>query len=74
MKISDLAKDGKMLPKGTKLSIRVPSRLQDKLGATNSGEFVGLKPKEDGVRIQLVYVKVGTKRMVFRPQDLSLAD
>lgn len=72
MKISDLAKDGKMLPKSTKLSIRVPARDQEKLGPTAVGRFIGLVPKELGNRIQLVYVKVGGKRMVFRPQDLTV--
>lgn len=72
MKISDLADNGK-LSKGKKLSVRVPARLQQKLGVTVTGEFVGLKPKEKGGRVQLVYVSVQGKRMVFRPQDLSPA-
>jgi hypothetical protein len=72
MKISDLADNGRMT-KGTKLAVRVPSRLQEKLGVTTTGSFMGLKPKEIGNRVQLVYVNVGGKRMVFRPQDLTLA-
>jgi hypothetical protein len=72
MKISDLADNGKMA-RGMRLSVRVPSRLQEKLGVTTTGEFVGLKPKEKGNRVQLVYVSVGGKRMIFRPQDLSHA-
>ena len=72
MKIADLADNGKMT-KGTKLAVRVPARHQEKLGVTAVGSFVGLKPKEKGNRVQLVYVNVGGKRMVFRPQDLSLA-
>lgn len=72
MKISELADNGRMT-KGTKLTVRVPSRLQEKLGAKAKGEFVGLKPKEVGNRVQLVYVKVDGKRLVFRPQDLELA-
>jgi hypothetical protein len=70
MKISDLADNGRMA-RGTKLSVRVPSRLQEKLGVNTTGEFAGLKPKEKGNRVQLVYVMVGGKRMVFRPQDLG---
>lgn len=72
MKIADLADNGRMT-KGKKLVVRVPSKLQEKLGVTATGSFVGLKPKERGNRVQLVYVNVGGKRMVFRPQDLSLA-
>lgn len=72
MKISDLSKNGKMT-KGTKLKVRVPARLQEKLGATTTGEFAGLKPKEEGNKVQLVFVKVAGKRMAFRPQDLTLA-
>jgi hypothetical protein len=72
MKIADLADNGKMA-KGTKLTVRVPSRLQEKLGVTTTGSFVGLKPKEKGNRVQLVYVKVGSQRLTFRPQDLTLA-
>ena len=72
MKISDLATDGR-IAKGLKLNIRVPARLQEKLGVTTTGEFVGLKPKEQGHRVQLVYVKVNGKRMSFRPQDLERA-
>ena len=71
MKISDLAANGKM-SKGMKLGVRVPARLQEKLGVSVIGEFVGLKPKEKGNRVQLVYVMVGGKRMVFRPQDLTV--
>lgn len=72
MKISDLAENGKM-KKGTKLVVRVPSRLQEKLGVQVTGEFVGLKPKEKDSRVQLVFVRVNGKRQTFRPQDLSLA-
>lgn len=73
MKISDLFKDNKVLPKGTALDIRVPSRLQEKLGATTKGEFAGLAPKEEGKRIQLVFVKINGKKHTLRPQDLALA-
>jgi hypothetical protein len=72
MKISDLATNGQ-IAKGLKLTVRVPSRLQEKLGVSTTGEFVGLKPKEKGSRVQLVYVKVGGKRIPFRPQDLERA-
>ncbi len=72
MKIAELASGGKM-NKGTKLTVRVPARMQEKLGVTAAGEFAGLKPKEVGNRVQLVYVKVNGKRMTFRPQDLELA-
>lgn len=72
MKISDLADNGKMA-KGTKLVVRVPARLQEKLGTSVVGEFVGLKPKEEGSRVQLVYVRVNGKRIPFRPQDLARA-
>lgn len=72
MKISDLADNGRMLT-GARLKVRVPARLQDKLGATVVGRFVGLKKKERGSRVQLVYVEVGGKRQEFRPQDLERA-
>lgn len=72
MKIAELADNGRMA-RGTKLTVRVPARLQEKLGVRVSGEFVGLKPKEKGNRVQLVYVKVSGKRMTFRPQDLEIA-
>jgi len=71
MKIAELADNGKMA-KGRKLTVRVPSRLQEKLGVTTIGQLAGLKPKEKGNRVQLVYVTVAGKRMVFRPQDLTL--
>lgn len=72
MKISELAENGKM-KQGTALTVRVPARLQEKLGVKVAGKFAGLVPKEKGNRVQLVFVRVGTKRMTFRPQDLSLA-
>lgn len=72
MRIAELAENGRMT-KGAKLTVRVPSRLQEKLGVRTTGEFAGLKPKEKGNRVQLVFVKVGGKKMVFRPQDLELA-
>jgi hypothetical protein len=73
MKISDLANSNGKMTKGTKLKVRVPSRLQEKLGPKVIGEFAGLVPKEAGSRVQLVSVKVNGKRMTFRPQDLTIA-
>lgn len=70
MKISELAGSNGKMAKGTRLKVRVPARLQEKLGTKVVGEFAGLPPKTG--KVQLVYVKVNGKRMVFRPQDLQV--
>jgi len=72
MRIGELAENGR-LRKDLKLRVRVPSRLQEKLGVHVRGMYAGLKPKDKGTRVQLVFVIVDGERMTFRPQDLELA-
>lgn len=71
MKISELFKGGK-IQKGLKLKVRVPSRLQEKLGPMKTGELVGLASQVPGTKCQLVTVKIDSKKYTLRPQDLSV--
>jgi len=72
MNIGELVESGRV-KSDLKLKVRVPARLQDKYGVHTRGIYAGLKPKEPGSRVQLVYVRVNGRRLTFRPQDLELA-
>ena len=66
MKISDL-----MEKKNRRVKVRVPTKLQDKLGAQVSGTVIGFRPKG---KVTWVRVKLARKgEFLFRPQDLAAA-
>ncbi len=73
MKIGELTESVRETKGKLKLRVRVPARLQEKLGTKVQGTYAGLCPKERGNRVQLVYVTVNGKRMTFRPQDLTIS-
>jgi len=69
MKIAELLRSTSKR-KRTRVDVRVPTKLQEKLGATARGTVQRIMPKGS---ITWVEVKIGRKTYRFRPQDLSLA-